>query len=168
MQGNRSAYLLILTLAGSFALTACNKNQEPAPPATPAPSETPAPMAPAPEATPTTPMPEQAAVAVASVDLGSAVGADQKVSTPTTTFAPQDTIYAAVSTTGAASNATLSATWTYQDGQTVNQSSQTIAPTGPAVTTFHISKPEGWPTGNYKVEISLNGTMVMSKDFTVQ
>ena len=47
-------------------------------------------------------------------------------------------------------------------------SSQTIAPSGPAVTTFHISKPDGWPTGNYKVEISLNGTAVSSKDFTVQ
>ena len=75
---------------------------------------------------------------------------------------------AAVSTTGAASNATLGAKWTYQDGQTVNDSSQTIAPTGPAVTTFHISKPDGWPAGNYKVEISLDGNAVSSKDFSVK
>ena len=77
-------------------------------------------------------------------------------------------LYAAVSTTGTASNATLGAKWTYQDGQTVNDSSQTIAPAGPAVTTFHISKPDGWPAGNYKVEISLDGKSVSSKDFTVQ
>ena len=86
----------------------------------------------------------------------------------TMTFSPQDTIYAAVSTTGTAANATLSAKWTYQDGQTVNDSSQTIAPSGPAVTTFHISKPDGWPAGNYKVEVSLDGKSVASKDFSVK
>ncbi len=169
MQANRKFNLLIITLAGTLALAACNKTPEPA--TSPA-NEAPAPTAPATDMTPATPppttLPAAAPVTVASVDLGSAVGTDQKVTTPTTTFAPKDTIYAAVSTTGTASNATLSAKWTYQDGQTVNQSSQTIAPTGPATTTFHISKPDGWPTGNYKVEISLNGTMAMSKDFTVQ
>jgi hypothetical protein len=105
---------------------------------------------------------------VASVDVGNAVGADQRVTTPATQFAPQDTIYAAVSTTGSAANAVLNAKWTYQDGQTVNESSQTIAPSGPAVTTFHISKPDGWPAGTYKVEVSLNGMPAATKDFSVK
>ena len=87
---------------------------------------------------------------------------------PASEFTPQDTIYAAVSTTGSAANAVLNAKWTYQDGQTVNESSQTIAPSGPAVTTFHISKPDGWPAGTYKVEISLDGKPVASKDFSVK
>jgi hypothetical protein len=156
----QSVYLIALGLAGALALTACGKKEEtpPAPAATTAPATTPPPA--------TTMAP--AGVAVASVDLGTAVGPDQKVTSPTTTFGAKDTIYAAVSTTGTATNATLGAKWTYQDGQTVNDSSQTIAPTGPAVTTFHISKPDGWPAGNYKVEISLNGSAVSSKDFTVQ
>ncbi|MBC6943569.1 MAG: hypothetical protein DWB45_12725 [Xanthomonadales bacterium] len=105
---------------------------------------------------------------MASVDLGNAVGADQKVTTPATTFATTDTIYAAVATTGSAANAVLNAKWTFGDGQTVNESSQTIAPNGDAVTSFHISKPDGWPKGSYKVEISLDGKVVASKDFTVQ
>jgi hypothetical protein len=112
--------------------------------------------------------PAPAPVAVGSVDLGSAVGPDQKITTATTTFTPKDTIYAAVSTTGTSANAVLSAKWTYQDGQTVNESNQTIAPNGPAVTSFHISKPDGWPVGNYKVEVSLNGQSVASKDFSVK
>ncbi len=62
----------------------------------------------------------------------------------------------------------LNAKFTYQDGQTVNESSQTIAPNGDAVTAFHISKPDGWPVGNYKVEISLNGAPVANKDFSVK
>ncbi|MGA8278379.1 MAG: hypothetical protein WB784_09300 [Rhodanobacteraceae bacterium] len=169
MQGNRNRNLLILTLTATLVLAACNKNPEQTTP--PAGSEAPAPMAPASDssaAPPATTMPVPAPLTVTSVDLGSAVGADQQIATPTTTFAPKDIIYAAVSTTGTASNATLAAKWIYQDGQTVNESSQTIAPTGPATTTFHIAKPDGWPTGNYKVEISLDGTLAMSKDFTVQ
>ena len=164
MKPVKTLSLLALGLAGALTIAACNKSPENAPPpaTTPAPATTP-PPAPAPATT----TPSQG-VSVTSVDLGTAVGADQKVTSPTTSFSPKDTIYAAVSTTGAASNATLGAKWTYQDGQTVNDSSQTIAPTGPAVTTFHISKPDGWPAGNYKVEISLDGNMVSSKDFSVK
>ena len=164
MKLERTLKLLALGLAGVLTIAACNKSPENAPP--PATKTPPAPAtvsAPPPAATPA-----QQGVSVTSVDLGTAVGADQKVTSPTTTFSPKDTIYAAVSTTGSASNATLGAKWTYQDGQTVNDSSQTIAPTGPAVTTFHISKPDGWPAGNYKVEISLDGNMVSSKDFSVK
>ena len=153
--------LIALSLAGALVLTACGKKEEaPQPAATTPPATTTPP--------PSTAMTPAQGVTVTSVDLGTAVGPDQKVTSPTTTFSPKDTIYAAVSTTGAAANATLGAKWTYQDGQTVNDSSQTIAPTGPAVTTFHISKPDGWPAGNYKVEISLDGNAVSSKDFSVK
>jgi hypothetical protein len=162
MNKPRSQYLtLAVAMAGALALSACGKNEEPAPPPVAAPASAPAP-------TPVTPPPAPAPVAVSSVDLGSAVGPDQKVTAATTTFAPKDTIYAAVSTTGMAPSAVLNAKFTYQDGQTVNESSQTIAPNGAAVTAFHISKPDGWPTGNYKVEISLDGTSVASKDFSVK
>ena len=156
-----SLSLIALGFAGALLLAACGKKEENAPPP---------PVATTPPPATTTPPPAapEAAVSVTSIDLGTAVGPDQKVTTPTTTFGAKDTIYAAVATTGSASNATLGAKCTYQDGQTVNDSSQTIAPTGPAVTTFHISKPDGWPTGNYKVEISLNGAPVSSKDFSVQ
>ena len=154
------ALTLAVAMAGALALSACGKNQEPAPP--------PVVVVPAPAPAPVTAPPAPAPVAVSSVDLGSAVGPDQKVTAATTTFAPKDTIYAVVSTTGMAPSAVLDAKFTYQDGQTVNESSQTIAPNGNAVTAFHISKPDGWPVGDYKVEISLDGTSVASKDFSVK
>jgi hypothetical protein len=163
MKPVKTLSLLALGLAGALTIAACNKSPENAPP----PATTTPPPAPATVSTPPpAATPAQQGVSVTSVDLGTAVGADQKVTSPTTSFSPKDTIYAVVSTTGAASNATLGAKWTYQDGQTVNDSSQTIAPTGPAVTTFHISKPDGWPAGNYKVEISPDGNMVSSKEFS--
>lgn len=167
MNKQRNQFGLIVAIAGALALSACGKKEEPAQPPppmeAPAPATTPAPTTPSPAAAPA-----PARVAVASVDLGTAVGPDQKVTAPTTEFAPADTIYAAVSTSGTAASAELDAKWTYQDGQTVNESKQTIAPNGDAVTSFHISKPNGWPAGNYKVEISLNGSQVASKDFTVK
>jgi len=153
--------LILAAVASALALAACGKKEEQAAAPPPPPAATPAPPV-------TTPPPAPAAVAVESVQLGSAVGPDQKVTTPTTTFSPQDTIYVAVSTTGAAPNAVLSAKFTYQDGQTVNESSQTIAPDGPAVTAFHISKPDGWPAGDYKVEILLDGKSVRTEGFSVR
>lgn len=87
---------------------------------------------------------------------------------PSASFAPSDTIYAAVATNGSAASTTLAAHWTYQDGQTVHDETKVIAPTGPAVTTFSISKPDGFPAGNYHVAISLDGQPAASKDFEVK
>ncbi|MGQ0538696.1 MAG: hypothetical protein ACT4R6_07095 [Gemmatimonadaceae bacterium] len=107
-------------------------------------------------------------VTVASVDLGKAVDANKKVTAPMTSFGVRDTIFASVSTTGSGSSATLTARWTYQDGQVVNESTESIAPAGSTTTEFHISKASAWPAGSYKVEILLNGTSVASRDFEIK
>jgi hypothetical protein len=148
----------IAVLALIAALAACSK---PAPP--PAPAPTPAP-APAPAPAP----PPVVQFAATGVTLGNAVNADNTVLAPMSAFATSDTIYAAVATVGAAPTATLSAKWTYQDGQVVNESSQTIAPTGAAVTTFNIQKPDGWPVGKYAVEITVNGAAGPKAEFEVK
>lgn len=149
-------YLLVI-LGGAVGAVGCKK-------AAPPPAETgaadTAAAAPAPAA------PE--AFAVSEVTLGKAIGADKKVASPTTTFGPKDTIYASVATTGSAPSKTLTAKWTFQDGQTVKEGSETIAPTGPAVTEFHIDKKSGWPAGKYKVEIAVDGAPATTKEFEVK
>lgn len=107
-------------------------------------------------------------VAVSDIDIGRHIGADKKVADKTDNFARTDTVFAVVSTSGSSPSATLQAKWTFEDGQVVDQSTETIAPSGPAVTEFHISKPGGFPAGKYKVEILLNGNAAGSKDFTVK
>jgi hypothetical protein len=72
-----------------------------------------------------------------------------------------------VVTEGASPSVALKVRWMYEDGQLVNESAQTIAPTGPSATGFHIAKPSGWPTGKYKVEISTNGAVATAKEFVV-
>ena len=107
-------------------------------------------------------------VRVTGIQLGRAVGSDMRVTDETDDFKPNDTIYASVATDGSASNATLTARWTYQDGQVVDTTSRSIAPTAASYTEFHVSKPGGWPKGNYKVEVLLNGAVTQSKDFDVE
>ena len=106
-------------------------------------------------------------VRVSHVDLGRALTADKAINGNTDSFKPDDTIYASIATEGAAPTATLKARWTFKDGQIVSESTQTIAPTGDARTEFHISKPDGWPTGKYTVEVLLNGSSAATKDFEV-
>jgi hypothetical protein len=168
----RTTLFATLPLAAVLALGGCNKQGEPG--NAPAPSASSAapggaaqPPSEAGQPSGVNGAPAPAAVSVANVQLGNAVGADQNVTAPGTSFAPTDTIYAAVATTGSGT-ATLAAKWTYQDGQTVHEESKSIEPTGPATTTFQINKPSGWPAGNYKVEISMNGQPVSSKEFTVK
>jgi hypothetical protein len=61
----------------------------------------------------------------------------------------------------------LMARWKYEDGQTVHEETQAIAPTGLATTEFHVSKPDGWPKGGYTVVILLDGVPVKTATFRV-
>lgn len=107
-------------------------------------------------------------LSVADVSVGSSIGKDYKVTKAADRFRADDhTLYAAVSTTGAATGANLGALWTYQDGQKVNQITQSITAKGPATTTFKVHNRNDWPEGKYKVAISLDGKAVSTKQFEV-
>lgn len=108
------------------------------------------------------------AVRVTDVTLGRSVGGDKAITDRADTFRPNDTIYASVATEGSANSATLRARWTFEDGQVVDDSMRTIAPNNRERTEFHISKPNGWPAGKYKVEVSLDNQVVETKNFEVR
>jgi hypothetical protein len=108
------------------------------------------------------------AVRVTDVSLGRAIGTDKAVTDSTDKFGPADTIYASVATEGTASAATLRTKWTFEDGQTSEEGTRTIAPSGKERTEFHVTKPSGWPAGKYKVEVFLNDQSAGTKTFEVQ
>jgi hypothetical protein len=116
------------------------------------------------------PPPPAATVAfrVTDVDLGKSITADKMIANKTENFAPMDTVFVSVGTEGSSPGAAIKARFTFQDGQVVEESTQTVAPTGPARTEFHIVKPSGWPEGKYKVEITVDGALAGSKDFEVK
>lgn len=141
----------------AVALAACGKKEEPP---KPAPAPAPAPTAPAPA--------PAAGVTAGNVTVGNAIGADKKV-TGTGAITAKDTIYVSIDTTGSG-QATLKAKWTYvQDGKSVpvKEDTQTVSTTGPATHEFHISKPDGWPKGEYQVEVFVDDKPAGSKRFNV-
>lgn len=157
----RKKYLIATFAAIVLTLNACGKKAE-APTSQPAPAPT--------TATVPTPPPVMVGVTVNTITLGSAIGGDKKITRATDSFDKKDTIYASVDTAGAGS-VKLKARWTYRKGgqeSLVKEDSQTIAPTGLATSEFHISKPGGWPAGDYQVAISVDDKAASSKTFMVK
>lgn len=154
---NSTVVSLAVAIALGLGLSACGKKEAPPPPPAAAP-------APAPKA------PEVVPVSVKSVTLGNKLDEGKKIAAPLATFAPKDTIHAVVETAGTG-KASLKAVWTFKKGDktaTVSDTSQDIDATGPAHTEFHISKPDGWPVGDYQVEVFLNGASAGVQAFTVK
>jgi hypothetical protein len=159
-----SRVLPLAALTVLAPLAACHKSESPAPAGGAAPAAAPATTAAAPPA-PTTPL------KVVALSIGKGVGPDSKVAAEADTFAPGDTVYASVGTTGGSPGAKLTVRWAYftKEGaeKPVSEESKTIAPTTDAATEFHVAKPEGWTPGDYKVEILLDGQSVATKAFRV-
>jgi predicted small lipoprotein YifL len=145
---------LVAISAMAFAIAACGKKDEPktAPPAPSSPTSS----APA------------AGVTVGTVTVGNAIGADKKVQ-GSGAIGVKDTIYVSVDTTGSG-EATLKSRWTYlKDGTTtvVKEDTQRVSTSGSATHEFHISKPDGWPKGDYQVEVFVNDAPAGSRKFSV-
>ncbi len=151
--------LAVLALVGLMG-AGCSKKEE-APPAV-----EPAAPAPAPVAQDLVNIP----VAFQTVTLGNQIGEDKQVAMPASSFTSSDTIYASVATAGTG-KAMLKAVWTYRMGDQVtlvNETMQELDTAGPATTEFHINKPDGWPVGQYRVEIFMNDLLVGSQDYEVK
>jgi hypothetical protein len=88
----------------------------------------------------------------------------------TDSFGPSDTMYVSVDTSGSGT-ANLAAKRTYHKGDqvaVVQEDTMTVNTTGPATHEFHVSKPDGWPAGDYQVEVMLDGQSAGSKKLTVR
>lgn len=105
---------------------------------------------------------------VSSIDLGTAVGADNQVVDEMEHFLPTDTIYASITTIGAAPNASLTARWLTGDGQVVDETSQTVNLTGRNITTFFLAKPDLLKPGSHKLEVLINGSRVADQSFDIR
>jgi hypothetical protein len=104
---------------------------------------------------------------VVEIDLGRAIGPDNRVIEPADEFRITDTIYASVVMIGRANEATLKARWSQLSGDLVDETIRTVTPIGETITEFHLVQPSGWQKGKYRVEILLDGTTVGREDFEV-
>ena len=164
MNHTRLYQVLLVVIIGSVAIVGCKKKEEAVP--------APAPTIAEPIAAPT-PVPA-ATASVASVDLGTATGPDMKLTATTMSFKPKDKFIVSVGTTtsdpAASVAGKLTAKLTFTNGaeiMPVDEKTQDFNLAGAATTNFEFSKPDGWPVGKYKVDVSLDGAVVQSKDFEV-
>ena len=147
MKLNRISYALIIALAGTVALAGCKKKEEAviAPPVVTEQVPAPVEVAPAP------------VVAATSVTVGNTAGADKSVAA-LSTFGTKDKIIVSVKTDAAtAANAAIDAKLTYQDGQVAGQQTANVKAEDAGTTNVEFTKATPWPTGKYKVDVTVNG-----------
>lgn len=160
MKLNRISYALIVALAGTVALAGCKKKEEAAAPApvVTEPAPAPAPVEPAP-----------APVSATSVIVGNTAAADKSVAA-LSTFGAKDKIIVSVKTDAATpANAAIDAKLTFQDGQVAGQQTANVVAGGVDTTNVEFTKATPWPTGKYKVDVTLNGQPVgMTQEIEVK
>lgn len=105
---------------------------------------------------------------VNAIELGRSINADHSIKDKSDTFQPGDTIYAAVETETLGS-AAVRIRWSFEDGQLIGEATQPIPASGGQIrSAFHIFKPDGWPEGKYRLEVTLDSTVAGIKEFTVK
>jgi hypothetical protein len=104
---------------------------------------------------------------VSNVMIGKRIGAGKHVTEPTFQFAPADTVYVSVGTSGSTGADHLTAAWRSQTGEVVQQSSEPI-PAGGQNAAFQWSQPKGMKPGTYKVVVFLGNDSADTKVFVVK
>lgn len=105
-------------------------------------------------------------IRVTTIQLGRSLNADSTIATHTTVFKPSETIYVSVVTAGVGS-ATIRAKWTYA-GHVLSEPEKRMSSRDSAATEFHLQSGDGFPPGEYSVEIFLDGESVGSRAFRVE
>jgi len=100
---------------------------------------------------------------------------DQDGNNPTTTFAPTDVFYAVADLANAPQGTNVEAKWTAINAADTEPNlefqTQTLDITEESFSGtiyFQLSNDEGWPAGQYKVDLYLNGTLAQTAEFSVQ
>src|SRR5436190_18677016 len=99
---------------------------------------------------------------LANIQVGRALNQDRSVSSITTLFKPNETVYVAVQT--GAGKGVVSVKWKFGN-QVIDQPSKPVDYDGPSSTEFHLQNSGGFPPGDYSVEVFLDGVSVGTRAF---
>ena len=118
------------------------------------------------------------ACAALSTELGLTnlrMALDQDGNNPTTIFAPSDLFYAVADLANAPQGTKVEAKWTAINAADTEPNlefqTQTLDITEESYSGtiyFQLSNDQGWPAGQYKVDLYLNGTLAQTAEFSVQ
>jgi hypothetical protein len=103
---------------------------------------------------------------VTTIQVGRSLNSDDSINQHTTTFKPNETIYVSA-ISEAAGTGTIAVRWVYA-GQTVSEESREVSLNREGATEFHMQTPSGgFPEGDYRVEVTVNGENAGVRDFRV-
>jgi hypothetical protein len=102
---------------------------------------------------------------VTAIQVGKTLNSDNTVGQSAVSFRPNDTVHVSVLTTGRGS-ATISVRWTYA-GRVLDEPRKQVSYNDFAATDFELQSAGGFPTGEYSVEVFLDGQPVGTKTFRV-
>ncbi|MEP6782734.1 MAG: hypothetical protein ABI983_03630 [Acidobacteriota bacterium] len=103
-------------------------------------------------------------LALTNIQVGRALNQDRSVSSITTLFKPTETVYVAVQT--GAGKGVVSVKWQFGE-KVIDEPSKKVDYDGPSSTEFHLQNLGGFPPGDYRVEVFIDGVSVGSRAFKV-
>lgn len=105
------------------------------------------------------------ALSLSNIQIGRSLNPDRSIASITTLFKPSETIYVSVQTLEAGSG-TVGVKWMFGT-QVIDEPTKPVSYDGPASTEFHLQNSGAFPTGDYSVEIFLDGQSVGKRVFKV-
>ena len=103
---------------------------------------------------------------VTTIQVGRSLNGDGSIAAHTTRFKPNDTMYASA-LTDARGAGTIVARWTL-GGRVLSESKKDVSYDGPAATEFRFQAADGFPPGEYSVEILVDGQSVGTRQVRVE
>jgi hypothetical protein len=103
-------------------------------------------------------------LALTNIQVGRALNQDRSISSITTLFKPNETVYVAVQT--GAGKGVISVRWKFGD-HLIDEPSKKVDYDGPSSTEFHLQNSGGFPPGDYSVEVLIDGVSVGTRAFKV-
>jgi hypothetical protein len=101
---------------------------------------------------------------VSTIQIGRSANSDGSVGNHTTRFRPEDTMHAAVLTGRGSGRITVK--WSYL-GRPVSEESKDVSFFESGSTEFHIKLPGGFPPGDYRLEVLIDGMSVGERTMRV-
>jgi len=149
---------LLIAVLTTMVFTACGKNEDVSS-STAEPKVAIAPSDPA-----------ESGVKVVNVSIGHTLDSQKRTADGNTEFGAKDSVYVSVETTGTGKSEIKVK---YKDIKSnkdseMEETTQKVDTSGPAVSEFQIYHNGGWKPGTYLVEVLLDGKSVSTKQFTVK
>ena len=102
---------------------------------------------------------------LANIQIGRSLNQDRSISSITTLFKPNETIYVSVQTS-AAGKGTVQVRWKF-GSRVIDEPTKQVDYDGPASTEFHMQNSGGFPPGDYSVDVLIDGVQVGTRAFKV-